>query len=111
MSTETRIVTQYAHLLRRYVEMRQALVDLLRTLDEEEIDRGSSSRRTAADLLDMAFEYMDEAREHLEPVDKLMMSAPPLFFGYSLLMEGPDDDRQNLNDLRDLLDGLNLDFE
>jgi hypothetical protein len=111
MSTESKIVQQYAHLLRTYVEMRQGLVDLLHTLDEEEIDKGSSSRRTAADLLDMAFEYMDEARERLEPVDKLMMSVQPLFFGYSLLAGTPEDEQQGLDDLRDLLDGLNLDFE
>ncbi|MEZ4635363.1 MAG: hypothetical protein R2856_10405 [Caldilineaceae bacterium] len=102
---------QYAHLLRTYVEMRQGLVDLLRTLDEEEIDRGTGSRRTAADLLDMAFEYIDEARERLEPVDKLMMSVQPLFFGYSLLIGTPDDEQRTLDNLRDLLDDLNLDIE
>lgn len=108
MSTEQKILQHYAQLLRTYVEMRQQLVDLLRALDEEERPRGVGPARTAAELLDMAYEYVDEAREHLEPVDKLLMSVQPLFFAHSLLVDGEDD--PNLDDLRDLLSGLNLDF-
>jgi hypothetical protein len=111
MDNDSKIVRQYAQLLHTYVEMRQQMVDLLRMLDEEEIPKENSTQRVAADLLDMAFEYVDESRERLEPVDKLLMSVQPLFFGYSHLMIGVDADTQDLDDLRDLLGGLNLDLD
>lgn len=108
---DNKILKQYARLLRSYVEMRQQMVDLLHTLDDEEIAKESNAQRTASDLLDMAFDYMDEARERLEPVDKLMISAQALFFGYGHLTAGTTGDDQDLNDLRDLLHGLNLDLD
>jgi hypothetical protein len=111
MDNESKILKQYARLLRSYVEMRQQMVDLLRMLDEEEITRENNVQRTAADLLDMAFDYVDEARERLEPVDKLLMTAQPLFFGHSQLIAGATGDTLDLDDLHDLLDGLNLDLD
>ena len=111
MDNNSRILKQYAQLLKTYVEMRQQLVDLLRTLDEEEISRATGAQRTAGELLDMAFDYMDEARERLEPVDKLLTSVQPLFFGYNLLTDGSRDDEGDLDNLRELLKGLNLDLD
>ncbi len=109
VNPEQTILQQYAQLLRTYVEMRQQMVDLLRTMDEEESPQGSGAARTAADLLDMAYEFMDETREHLEPVDKLLMAVQPLFFAHSMLLEGSEEE-PNMDDLRDLLKGLNLDL-
>jgi hypothetical protein len=111
MDGNTEILKQYARLLKTYVEMRQQLVELLRVMDEEEIPKETSVQRTASEILDMAFDYMDEAREQLEPVDKLIMSVKPLFFGYSALIEGAFTGDSELDDLRDLLNGLNLDLD
>jgi hypothetical protein len=111
MAKNTEILERYAQLLTTYVEMRQQLVDLLRILDEEEVPRETTMQRTASELLDMAFEYVDEAREQLAPVDKLMISAKPLFFGYSAFMDGSLPGESELDDLRDLLNGLNLDLD
>jgi hypothetical protein len=111
MDGNTEILKRYSGLLRTYVEMRQQLVDLLRLMDEEEIAKETSIQRTASEMLDMAFDYMDEAREQLEPIDKLMVSVKPLFFGYSALTETSFHGDNDLDDLRDLLNGLNLDLD
>ncbi len=111
MDKKNSLLTRYAQLLQDYVSMRQQLVDLLRAMDEEEVSKGTGAKRTASDLLDMAFDYLDQAHGELETVDKLLIAAQPLFFGHSLLADGGVETDSDLDDLRDLLRGLNLDLE
>ena len=110
MDGESKTLREYAQFLKAYANMRYRISMLMWAMEEEQVPTQTAAQRTADDLLDMAYEYMDDVNERLTDVDELMASVQSLLFGYHhLFCEDSFAADRDMDDLRTLLSSLALD--